>query len=60
MESEESHECIRTAARDSKTERIKVSCLDIIVTMIGKSHITKSSTRKSERTIIMLATVPIS
>ena len=29
-------ECIRTAARDSKTERIKVSCLDIIVTMIGK------------------------
>ena len=35
---EESHEleCIRTAARDSKTERIKVSCLDIIVTMIGK------------------------
>lgn len=53
-------ECIRTAARDSKTERIKVSCLDIIVTMIGKSHITKSSTRKSERTIIMLATVPIS
>jgi len=36
MESEESHECIRTAARDSKTERIKVSCLDIIVTMIGK------------------------
>jgi hypothetical protein len=24
-------ECIRTAARDSKTERIKVSCLDIIV-----------------------------
>lgn len=36
MESEESHECIRTAARDSKTERIKVSCLDVIVTMIGK------------------------
>lgn len=36
-ESEESMiECIRTAARDSKTERIKVSCLDIIVTMIGK------------------------
>lgn len=29
-------ECMRTAARDSKTERIKVSCLDIIVTMIGK------------------------
>ena len=29
-------ECIRTAARDSKTERIKVSCLDIIVTMIDK------------------------
>lgn len=29
-------ECIRTAARDSKTERIKVSYLDIIVTMIGK------------------------
>ena len=29
-------ECIRTAARDSKTEHIKVSCLDIIVTMIGK------------------------
>ena len=29
-------ECIRTAARDSKTERIKVSCLDIIVTMIEK------------------------
>lgn len=29
-------ECIRTAARDNKTERIKVSCLDIIVTMIGK------------------------
>ena len=29
-------ECIRTAARDSKTERINVSCLDIIVTMIGK------------------------
>ena len=29
-------ECMRTAARDSKTERIKVSCLDIIITMIGK------------------------
>lgn len=29
-------ECIRTAARDSKKERIKVSCLDIIATMIGK------------------------
>lgn len=29
-------ECIRTAARDNKTERIKVSCLDIIVTMIEK------------------------
>ena len=29
-------ECMRTAARDSKTERIKVSCLDIIVTMIEK------------------------
>ena len=30
-------ECIRTAARDSKTERIKVSCLDIIVTTTGKA-----------------------
>lgn len=29
-------ECTRTAARDNKTERIKVSCLDIIVTMIEK------------------------
>ena len=30
-------ECIRTAARDSKTERIKVSCLDVIVTTTGKA-----------------------
>ena len=30
-------ECIRTAARDSKTEHIKVSCLDVIVTTTGKA-----------------------
>ena len=30
-------ECIRTAARDSKAERIKVSCLDVIVTTTGKA-----------------------
>ena len=30
-------ECIRTAARDRKTERIKVSCLDVIVTTTGKA-----------------------
>lgn len=47
-------------AQDIKTERIKVSYLEIIVTMIGKSHITKSSTRKSERTITTLVTVRIS
>lgn len=28
--------CMRNAAKDSKTERIKVSYLEIIVTMIGK------------------------
>ena len=30
-------ECTRNPAQDRKTERIKVSCLEIIVTMIGKN-----------------------
>lgn len=49
-------ECMRNVAcepQDGESKRIKVSYLEIIVTMIGKSHITKSSTRKSERIITM-------
>lgn len=55
-------ECMKSMAKKSQdepvemeNERMKVSHLDIIVTMIDKSHITKSSTRKSDRIIIALA-----
>lgn len=45
-------ECIRTAARDSKTERIKVSCLDIIVTMIGKKAILRNQVQGNRRGLL--------